>query len=43
MPECGSLLLKKTGRNAKIYCYNENCKYERKIDKNEADENKDEG
>lgn len=29
-PECGSLLFKRTGRNAKVYCSNENCKYERK-------------
>ncbi len=30
-PECGSLLMKKNGRGKKIYCYNEACKYERKI------------
>lgn len=34
-PECGSLLMKKNGRGAKIYCYNEKCSYERKIKKDE--------
>ena len=29
-PECGGILMKKNGRGAKLYCYNENCKYERK-------------
>ena len=29
-PDCGSILMQKNGRGAKIYCYNENCKYERK-------------
>ena len=29
-PECGGILMKKVGRGAKTYCYNENCKYERK-------------
>ena len=29
-PECGGMLLHKLGRGAKVYCYNENCKYERK-------------
>ncbi len=30
-PQCGGLLLKKNGRSKKIFCYNENCNYERKI------------
>jgi len=30
-PQCGGLLLKKQGRNGKIFCYNEDCKYERKL------------
>lgn len=30
-PQCGGLLMKKNGRGRKIYCYNEKCKYERKI------------
>lgn len=29
-PNCGSILLKKPGKNGKIICYNENCTYERK-------------
>ena len=29
-PQCGGLLLKKQGKRGKIYCYNEDCKYERK-------------
>ena len=29
-PDCGGILLKKNGRGAKVYCYNENCNYERK-------------
>lgn len=29
-PECGSILLKKPGKNGKIICYNENCTFERK-------------
>lgn len=29
-PDCGGILLKKNGRGAKVYCLNENCKYERK-------------
>lgn len=34
-PKCGSLLLKKNGRAKKIFCYNENCTYERKINNKE--------
>ena len=30
-PECGGLLLKKKGRNAKIVCNTDGCNYERKI------------
>lgn len=30
-PQCGGLLLKKQGKNGKIICYNEDCKYERKL------------
>ena len=30
-PVCGGLLLKKNSRTKKIYCYNSECKYERKI------------
>ena len=29
-PSCGGLLLKKVGRNKKIYCMNEECGYEEK-------------
>ncbi len=32
-PECGGLLMQKKGRGAKIYCYNEDCSYERKTGK----------
>ena len=32
-PECGGILMKKNGRGAKVYCYNENCNYERKSKK----------
>ena len=32
-PECGGLLMQKNGRGAKIYCYNENCMYEKKSKK----------
>ena len=32
-PQCGGLLLKKQGRNSKIVCINEDCKYERKVSK----------
>lgn len=34
-PKCGGLLLKKNGRAKKIFCYNENCTYERKINNKE--------
>lgn len=30
-PVCGGLLLKKNGRAKKIFCWNENCSYERKL------------
>lgn len=30
-PLCGGLLLKKNGRVKKIFCWNENCNYEKKI------------
>lgn len=36
-PECGSLLMKKPGRGAKIYCYNPECKYERKLKKDDKE------
>ncbi len=32
-PECGMTLFKKTGKQGKIYCANENCAYERPLDK----------
>lgn len=35
-PECGSLLMRKNGRGAKIYCYNEDCSYERKLSRSES-------
>lgn len=38
-PECGGLLMRKNGRGAKIYCYNENCNYERKEENKKKDEN----
>jgi DNA topoisomerase-1 len=34
-PDCGGLLMKKIGRGSKLYCYNENCKFERKLKKND--------
>lgn len=34
-PDCGGLLMKKIGRGTKLYCYNENCKFERKLKKND--------
>lgn len=34
-PQCGNSLLKKTGRAARIHCSNENCGYERPLDKAE--------
>ena len=30
-PVCGGLLLRKNGRSKKIFCWNENCNYEKKI------------
>ncbi len=30
-PVCGSLLLRKDGRQKKIFCYNDKCSYERRI------------
>ncbi|HIT84743.1 MAG TPA: type I DNA topoisomerase [Candidatus Ornithomonoglobus intestinigallinarum] len=30
-PKCGGLLLRKNGRSKKIFCWNENCNYERKL------------
>jgi uncharacterized Zn finger protein (UPF0148 family) len=32
-PECGGILLKHKGKNAKTYCANENCKYEVKAER----------
>ena len=29
-PECGGILLERKGKNAKIYCINEKCGYEKK-------------
>jgi DNA topoisomerase-1 len=34
-PQCGGLLLQKQGRNPKVFCYNEECNYERKLKKSE--------
>lgn len=38
-PQCGSLLMRKNGRGAKIYCYNPDCEYERKVKKEDKDDN----
>lgn len=38
-PECGGLLIKKNGRNKKIVCTSEECKYERSLKKKENSEN----
>ncbi|MGN0181165.1 MAG: type I DNA topoisomerase [Candidatus Ornithomonoglobus sp.] len=40
-PECGGMLMRKNGRGAKIYCYNDKCSYERAVSKedNKHEEN----
>ena len=36
-PRCGKTLLKKAGRSGKLYCSDENCGYERSLDKEQGE------